>query len=224
MKRRRGRSQFSAVTLLMLLSIVAVDASAQRQRAPWTGETLDGRACRGGDPGNFGPYDYRIDKDRLPVVERAHFTPEVEQLIRGRSTTNAIGDINYTLVRFPNHHRALYSAVRFSLGDAGDGDRERYPAECYLQRAVSFKPNDPVPHMLYGLYLHRLGHLEQSLEKYQRAESLAPDDANLHYNMGLVYFDSGNYDESLRYAKQAYSRGMELPALQRRLQEIGRWE
>lgn len=219
---RQCASQFTAAALFVLLSVAAGNAAAQR--APWVGETLDGRACTGGDPGNFGPYDYRVDKDRLPVVERAHFTPRVEQLQRGESTANAISDIDYTLVRFPNHHRALYSAVRFSLGDAGTGLRSRYPAECYLQRANSFKPDDAVPHMLYGLYLHRLGRLEESVEKYRTAEELNPTEANLLYNMGLVQFDLGNYEESRRYAIEAYTRGIEFPALRRRLQEAGFWE
>src|SRR4030095_8306644 len=38
----------------------------------------------------YGPYDYRgARKDRLLLVERNHFTPEVEQLKRGRA--GAIG-------------------------------------------------------------------------------------------------------------------------------------
>lgn len=215
-------NRFTAAILSVLLSAIA--GSAVAQEAPWVGETLDGRSCTGGDPGNFGPYDYRTDKDRLPVVENRHFTSAVEQLRRGETTQHPMGDADYTLVRFPNHHRALYSAVRFSLGESSHGSLRKYPAECYLQRAIRFRPDDSVPHMLYGLYLHRLGHLEESLEKYQAAEERAPDDPNLLYNMGLVHFDSGNYEASRRYAEQAYSHGIELPGLRRKLQEAGHWE
>ncbi|MEX1198524.1 MAG: tetratricopeptide repeat protein [Pseudohongiellaceae bacterium] len=209
-------------TLIVLLSIAAGSAAAQQ--APWVGTSLNGVACSGGSPGNFGPYDYRTDKERLPVVENRHFTPQVEQLRRGETAQHPMSDASYTLVRFPNHHRALYSAVRFSLGESGYGSHDRYVAECFLQRAIHFRLNDPVPHMLYGLYLHRLGQLDKSLEKYQAAEELAPNDANLLYNMGLVYFDSGNYAESYRYAQAAYSHGIELPGLRRKLQEAGHWE
>lgn len=185
---------------------------------------MDGIACTGGDPRGYGPFDYRVDKDKLPVVENRHFTSEVEQLKRGNTTLNPMADASYTLVRFPNHHRALYSAVRFSLGESSFNSLNVYPAECFLQRAIEFAPNDSVPYMLYGLYLHRLGQLDQSLEMYQRAEELAPHDANLLYNMGLVHFDRGNFDESYRYAKTAYSLGIELPGLRRKLEEAGYWE
>lgn len=214
--------QCLAVTLLLMLSEVAVAASARQ--APWVGETLDGRACTGGNAGNFGPFDYRIDKAQLPIVEDYHFTPEVEQLIRGATTVHPMGDATYTLVKFPNHHRALYSAVRFSLGESTYDSLDRYVAECFLQRAISFTPNDSVPYLLYGLYLHRLGKLDESLKKYQSAETLAPNDANLLYNMGLVHFDRGDFDESYRYAKEAYSGGIEFTGLRRKLEEAGHWK
>lgn len=212
----------TGTALFVLASIVAWSATAQE--APWVGDTLDGRACTGDSAGNFGPFDYLTDKAQLPVVENRHFTPQVEQLKGGETTKHAMGDVSYTLTKFPNHHRALYSAVRFSLGEMGGGSRRNYPAECFLQRANYFNPKDPVPYMLYGLYLHQLGQLELSMEKYQAAEKLAPDDANLLYNMGLVNFDSGNYEQSQEYAIKAYRHGMELPGLRRKLREAGHWE
>lgn len=214
--------KINAATLFVLANIVAWSASAQE--APWVGESLDGRTCTGASAGNFGPFDYLTNKTQLPVVENRHFTPRVEQLKGGETTKNAMGDVNYTLTKFPNHHRALYSAVRFSLGEMGGGSRRTYPAECFLQRANFFSPKDPVPYMLYGLYLHLMGQLPQSLEKYQTAERLAPDDPNLLYNIGLVNFDSGNYAESLRYAIKAYNHGMALPGLKRKLQKVGYWD
>ena len=63
-------------------------------------------------PMQYGPYDYRIDKDKLPIVEIAHFTAQVESLLRGQSMASFAGDISYTLQRFPNHHRALMSVMR----------------------------------------------------------------------------------------------------------------
>ncbi|MFA5495318.1 MAG: tetratricopeptide repeat protein [Porticoccaceae bacterium] len=189
------------------------------------GSSLDGMNCSGGSAGNFGPFDYRSDKDKLPVVENRHFTPEIEQLQRGQTTANPMGDVQYTLVKFPNHHRALYSAVRYSLTATSSGERRKYPpAECFLQRAIAFSPDDSVPHMLYGLYLHRKGKLERSLDSYRVAEKLAPNDANLLYNLGLVLFDTGQYAESSRYAHRAYDYGITLPGLKRKLQQAGHWK
>ena len=135
----------------IFLVIVAMSpASVAADPAPWVGMSFGGVTCKGGSAGNFGPYDYVTDKEKLPVVERRHFTPQVEQLVKGESTLDPMRDVNYTLVRFPNHHRALYSAVRFSLGEASNS-KGNYSAECYLQRAINFSPSDPVPHMLWSL-------------------------------------------------------------------------
>lgn len=212
-----------ALAIITLFALGFSPAWSAGAQAPWVGETLDGRTCKGAKAGNFGPFDYLVHKDKLPVVENRHFTPQVEQLKGGETTRHAMGDVNYTLVKFPNHHRALYSAVRFSLGDMGGGSRRRYPAECFLQRAIYFSPGDSVPHMLFGLYLHRLGRLDQSLHEYRAAERLAPNDANLLYNIGLVQFDNGNYTESQRYAIRAYTHGITLPGLKRKLQQAGHW-
>ncbi len=223
-------NKFTTAILLLIFSAVSVNKAVAQyghrsdRQAPWVGETLDGRACTGGEARNYGPFDYVTNRDMLWRVDNNHFSPQVEQLIRGDTTAHPMGDVVYTLVRFPNHHRALYTAVRFSLGESSHGSLDRYPAECYLQRAVNFSPNDSVPYMLYGLYLHRLGHLEQSLEKYEAAKALAPNDANLLYNLGLVHYDNGDYEKSYQYAVEAYNRGIEFPGLRRRLQEAGHWQ
>jgi len=209
------------VLALVMLSIPTHSAGPS---APWVGEALNGIACTGSKTRTFGPYDYATNKDKLPVVENRHFTPQVEQLARGETTGNAMGDVNYTLTMFPNHHRALYSAVRYSLGEGPNSSKRDYYAECYLQRAINFSPSDPVPHMLYGLYLHRLGNLEQSLEHYRTAESIAPTDPNLLYNYGLALFDAGEYKASYEHARKAYDYGIQFPALKRKLQEIGHWK
>lgn len=205
---------------LMITSTAAWSAKLQ---APWVGESLTGKACNGPSAGNFGPYDYRADKDKLPVVENRHFTARVEQLQAGETGAHPMGDVAYTLVKFPNHHRALYSAVVFSLSEKSSRLGQRYQAECFLQRANYFSPKDSVPYMLYGLYLHRLGKLSDSLEKYRVAERLAPTDANLMYNIGLALFDAGQYQESYQYAIKARQNGLGLPGLQRKLQKTGHW-
>ncbi|MEQ9395869.1 tetratricopeptide repeat protein [Haliea sp.] len=192
--------------------------------APWVGETLDGRQCTGPGTENYGPFDFRIDKNKLPIVENHHFTLEVEQLVRGVTVTHPIRDIRYTLTKIPNHHRALYSAVRFSISDPSKELKRKYPAECFLQRAIHYAPDDPVPHMLYGLYLHRLGNASGALPHYLKAEALSPNDVNLLYNMGLVYFDLGQYAEARRYARQAYAAGVTFPGLQRKLRQAGHWD
>lgn len=207
-----------------MLALGSSSMSAAERDAPWVGESLDGVRCSGDRARNYGPFDYRTRKDKLPVVENRHFTPRVEQLQKGETTSQAIGDVKYTLVIFPNHHRALYTAIRFSLGDTSGARRGKYPAECFLQRAVNFSPEDPVPYMLYAMYLHQSNHLDQSLAMYRSAEELAPRDGNLLYNFGLLLFDTGDYDQSREYARRAYDSGITLPGLKRKLKTAGHWK
>lgn len=213
-----------AATLALYSTVLLPQAAFAAKLAPWVGSTLDGRTCNGSGDDARPKFNYYTEKGQLPVVERFHFTPEVEHLIAGKNSDTPIKDINYTLVKYPNHPRALYSAIRFSLSDARPELKKQYPPECYLQRAVAFAPQDHVAHMLYGLYLHRRGVLQKSLASYQAAEALAPNDPNLLYNMGLLYYDLKNYPTSYQYAIRAYGMGVNLPALKRKLQDVGYWK
>lgn len=80
-----------------------------------------------GDLANaYGPFDYTNPEHRsknLGVVERFHFTLEVESLIRGKSSY-IWGDLDYTLRAFPNHHRALYAFARYEIRE-----RQKKPTE-----------------------------------------------------------------------------------------------
>lgn len=58
---------------------------------------------------SFGPFDYRYKTsvktelgDAHSMVEGAHFTPQIEQLIRGKTAVEPGPDIDYTLRAFPN--------------------------------------------------------------------------------------------------------------------------
>ena len=68
-------------------------------------------ACGPLETGGYGPYDYTNPihfREKLPIVEGAHFDAGVESL-RGHLKKNAgtlDGDLDYTLRAFPNHHRA----------------------------------------------------------------------------------------------------------------------
>lgn len=76
---------------------------------PSEGRVQDVAGC-GSLQNAFGPFDYRDPAARaesLQVVERYHFTADVEMLRRGKASANVLDDLNYTLRAFPNHHRAL---------------------------------------------------------------------------------------------------------------------
>jgi tetratricopeptide (TPR) repeat protein len=176
----------------------------------------------------FGPFDYTNPAHRgeqLYLVESAHFTPEVEGLIKGNTSNFPGGDIDYTLRAFPNHHRALQSMMLLSQREkkampAG----AKYTVECYFDRALRFKPDDPTVIMLHGMFLNTQGKLNDAIAEVEKANELQPNDANINYNLGLLYFDKKNFQKAKQHAKVAYDLGFPLPGLKNKLTKAGQWE
>jgi tetratricopeptide (TPR) repeat protein len=210
--------------VLLLLFIPIISAFA----APVCGEIKNA----------YGPFDYSNPEDRknkLPGVEANHFTSKVESLIAGESGYLS-GDLDYTLRAFPNHHRALYAFARYELRERKKNRQESksympptsalgFPAtaECYFDRAIRWRPNDPTVRLLHGLFLHLSGNLEQALAEYKISERIQPNSADLQYNLGLLYFDRKQYNLAKEHAKKAYQLGYPLPGLRKKLASVGQW-
>jgi tetratricopeptide (TPR) repeat protein len=172
---------------------------------------------------HYGPYDYRKDKDKLPIVENAHFTENVEQGISG-NTDLLGGDLDYTLQAFPNHHRALVTLVRVALRDKTvQIPRAKYPVECYFERAQRFAPDDGIARATYGTYLFGLRRYDRALAVYQDALTLEPNNAMIHYNLGLAYLKKNDFEHALEHAHKAYDMGYPLPGLKNQLVKAGKW-
>jgi tetratricopeptide (TPR) repeat protein len=172
---------------------------------------------------HYGPYDYRTDKEKLPVVDNAHFTAEVEQGKSGSSSYLG-DDLNYTLTAFPNHHRALVALTRIALRDKTvQIPHSKYPVECYFVRAQQFAPDDGVARAVYGTYLYGLGRYDKALEIYKEAIALAPDDPTINYNIGLAYLKKNDYEHALQHAHKAYDMGYPLKGLKNQLVKAGKW-
>ena len=176
---------------------------------------------------HFGPFDYRTTpKERRSLVEDAHFTPQVERLMRGQSTAVIGADINYVLSVFPNHPRALLAMMNLAQKEKLDKPKgSGFTVDCWFDRAVRFRPEDPNVRMLYGIYLLRKGRTKDGIVQLKEAESIQEGggNANLYYNMGLAYFSAGDYEKSLKYAHQAYGLGFDLPGLRNKLKGVGKW-
>jgi tetratricopeptide (TPR) repeat protein len=174
---------------------------------------------------SYGPFDYRtasIDKKQL--VEGAHFTREVEQLLRGKTATEPGPDLNYTLKVFPNHTRALRALMEWGFRKKTDRPNgTKWPIWCYFDRAVRFQPDDAQARMLYGIFLQRQGKFREAAAQLEEAQQFVGDNANIHYNMGLVYLDLKEYEKSLDHAHRAYSLGFPLEGLRNRLMRAGKW-
>lgn len=218
---RKFHISHSILASIILVTLVSQKATAGS--APWVGETFWGAHCRGKAVG-YGPFDYlqRASYSKeLYLVESAHFTPAVENLVKG-NTGKFMGDLDYTLRAWPNHHRALNSVIQYRLRVGNDFPRSTWvPAECYLQRAISFNPKDTTVYMLYGLLLHRMERREEALEYYRKAEQLDSSNVQLMYNLGLLLCDLGEYQEAKEYSDKVYASGFPLPGLKNKLTKAG---
>ncbi len=212
--------------MVALLMVSLNSNSKPIGHAPWVGNTLQNVPCNGGRE-NFGPFDY-LKRKQLPnelgVVERYHFSLEVEQLIKGQTSASPLGDIAYTLRAWPNHHRALYSLVRHRISLWPKKYPSRHvPAECYIQRAIKFSPKDATVYMLYGILLHRTNHKDKALQQYEIARDIDPSNVQVKYNLGLLLIDFKRYPEAKQFARELYSRGFPLPGLKDKLKKAGQW-
>jgi tetratricopeptide (TPR) repeat protein len=206
--------------LVLALALALLNGAADAEQLAYECGTLDNR---------YGPFDYSNPvhyRERLPIVERAHFNRDVESLRRGQTSHLPGEDLDYTLRAFPNHHRALYSMLQYHRRhpQAAKPPGTRYRAICWFQRAVVFAPHDPVAHMLYGLFLSQSGDGEGARRQFELSVALEPDSAEAHYNYGLVLVDLGDYDKALEHAHRAYALGFPLPGLRNKLTRAGHWK
>lgn len=173
---------------------------------------------------SFGPYDFLTDKDKLPIVEQHHFTPEVEMLVKGNTTVNIGGDLSYTLLVFPNHHRALQAMVRLGARmHTPQPPGAAYSIECYFDRAVRFRPHDTTARLLFANYLFQSQRKQEALAQMAVAEADAGDNPYTHYNMGLMYLENQTYDLAREQAQKAYALGFTQPGLREKLERLGQW-
>ena len=173
----------------------------------------------------YGPYDYSNPSDvadRLPIVEINHFTPDVENLIKGITGPVPI-ELDYTLRAFPNHTRALWAMARYQLEHPWRPSDRYRSIECYFARALAFKSDDATVWMVKGMYSARKGDHAGAIKEYDRAEKLQPGVVEVSYNAGLSYFAVKNDAKARELAEKAYAQGYPLPGLKNKLMGVGEW-
>ncbi|MGH8854476.1 MAG: tetratricopeptide repeat protein [Telluria sp.] len=201
-------------TVLLALVTAALTLPSLASAEEFCGKLVDG---------HYGPYDYRSEKGKLEIVDRAHFTEAVEA---GKSGTTSYlgGDLSYTLRASPNHHRALATLARIALRDKTlMVPHMKWPVECYFLRAERYTPDDPSVYSIYASYLYSLGKVDKALVKYKQAVELDPESAMINYNIGLVYLKKNNFEQALTHAHKAYDQGYPLPGLKNQLVKAGKW-
>lgn len=202
--------------LFPLVLMLPIAAGAQALPADCPAPTRDSSGA--------GPFDYRHDRRMLHVVERRHFTTKVELLVSGESTSKPGPDLDYTLGKFPNHHRALVSLTRLGqkLKTTQVPDM-RYSIECYFQRALSLWPNDTMTRLLFAQYLMAQQRSADVGSQLDLTARYAGDDPIVHYNIGVVALEVKDYARALRHAHIAYRNGWTRPELRDRLKQQGHW-
>jgi hypothetical protein len=172
----------------------------------------------------FGPFDFLTDKDRLPIVEQHHFTPEVEMLVKGHTSVDIASDLSYTLLAFPNHHRALQAMVRLGARlRAPQPPGAAYSVACHFDRALRFRPHDTTARLLFANYLFQNQRKPDALAQLAVTAPYAGDNPYTHYNMGQMYLENQEIDLAREQAHQAYALGFTLPGLREKLERLGRW-
>jgi tetratricopeptide (TPR) repeat protein len=174
----------------------------------------------------FGPYDYRTERGApLRLVESAHFTVQVETLIRGKTATLVGQDIDYTLRAFPNHHRALWSTIKLAQKlKTPQPPGMMYSVDCWFDRAMRFRPEDVVVRMIYGDHLAKTGRVAEAHKQLDYVARLAKDDPLTHYHLGLIYVEMKDYERALVQAHRAQALGISRTELRERLQAADRWQ
>lgn len=173
----------------------------------------------------FGPWDYRVDRgEPLRLVENAHFTPMVEGLIRGHTTTLPGPDLAYTLRAFPNHHRALIATARLAdrLNTPQPSGMD-YSIDCWYLRAITFKPDDLTARMLYASWLGKHKRRDEAIQQLKFVEIKSIDNPFTSYNVGLVYLEVEEFEAALRMARRAETLGMQRQELKDALKAAGKW-
>jgi hypothetical protein len=208
--------------LFALLLLLVSHSTLAQGRSSWVGTDLSGKPCTG-KPGGRG-VDYRTPagKEKLKIVEKVHFTEGVRTLTSvPRGTGSFYSNVDYTLRKSPNHHKALNTLISLFDRMGARDKRITTPPECYFQKALAYYPDDALVPSLFGLYLHRRGRLEQAVEHYERALSISGGLVETHYNLGLALVALRKYEDAVPHAEQAYAGGYPLPGLRDQLKRAG---
>lgn len=180
----------------------------------------------------FGPFDYINPAHRaanygrnLSMVERFHFTRDVETLRRGNTSVHPGDDIDYTLRAWPNHHRALVSMgslVKRHFPKRAPG--LEMTADCYFDRAIRMSPNDAMAYALYATFHAWMKRKQLTIASAERAYEIGPDNKNVNYSIGVAYADIGENDKALFHARKAAELGHNATGLKNRLRKLGVWK
>lgn len=207
--------------LLQSLVLVCAWAPAFAQQNPGAEDAECGVLHR---PDFMAPMDYRTDEKKLlKNVELNHFAPNVESLTRPMFQYFG-SDISYTLHAFPNHPRALLTLIRLSEKERTDQPKGLpYSVDCFMRRALRFRPDDTIVRMIYVKYMIKKGRLQEANDQLEYVGRKADSDNPLtQMNVGLLYLEAKDYDKALAQQQKLEAMGFPDQELKRQLAAAGK--
>lgn len=178
-------------------------------------------------------YDIRIARNAratkmdTEAAERSHFRHTERAIKSGEAVRNPIvywRELEYMVLRYPNHIAALAMLDRLSLQLKVDVlPDSRNSVDCHFHRALRFVPDDMDVKTTYAIYLLKRDRTADAIDMLKEVESLQPYNANNHYNLGLAYLSAKQPEQAKMHAIKAYAFNFPLPGLKAKLKSAGAW-
>lgn len=137
----------------------------------------------------------------LKIVESAHVAVIPNWIKQGRFN-NAVGDIKYTLDRFPNHPVSLQQ-----LSTVAQMTKNIALAVTYFERAIALFPQYGLTRAQYGLFLVAINNVDAGIERLKQAVEIEPTLAAGYAGLAHAYVKKNDLEEARRAATMARELG-----------------
>lgn len=160
---------------------------------------------------NTGQDYFTADKSPgsyLTILESAHVAVIPNWIRQGRMN-DAIGDIKYTLDRFPNHPVSLQQ-----LSIVAQMTKNMSLAVSYFERAIALFPQYALTRAQYGLFLVSTNNVDAGLEQLKQSVEMEPKLPAGYAGLAHAYAKKGDLGQAREAAKKARELGFsgKLPA------------
>ena len=144
----------------------------------------------------------------LTIMESAHVVVIPNWISQGR-LDNAIGDIKYSLDRFPNHPISLQQ-----LGLVAQMTKNISLAVTYFERAIALFPQYALTRAQYGLFLVGINYVDAGIERLKQSVEMDPKLPAGYAGLAHAYAKKGASEQAREAAKKARELGFagKLPA------------
>lgn len=105
----------------------------------------------------------------------------------------------------------LFGNFYYTLGTQLAAQGQLIPAETLLAKAIKLLPDNPYPHLNYGIVLEALQRSDEAIVQYQEVIKLDPKSVQAYYNLGLLYDKKGNTTQGTQALQQAAQLAPENP-------------